>query len=170
MNKHIGSSFNDFLESEYIQESSEAEAVKRVIAWKLRQAIDSNQITKSELARRMKTSRSAVKRVLDPTSTGITLTTLEKAARASGMRLKMDLVAEWLQHSVLVKKSRPWEKRSCRLFSAQAHLSPNTKCRSPYYSVGRAIYMWKCRAHNVRNRHAQTSSHAPTGRSTQTQL
>jgi len=94
MNKHIGSSFDDFLESEHIQESSEAEAVKRVIAWKLQQAIDSKKITKSELARRMETSRSAVMRVLDPTSTGITLSTLEKAARAAGMRLKMDLVAE----------------------------------------------------------------------------
>ena len=94
MNKHIGSSFDDFLESEHIQESSEADAIKRVIAWQLQQAIDAKKITKSELARRIETSRSAVMRVLDPASTGITLSTLQKAARAAGMRLEMDLAAK----------------------------------------------------------------------------
>lgn len=92
MNKHIGSSFDDFLASEGQFELSRAEAVKRVIAWKLQQELDAKRITKTELALQMKTSRAAVNRVLDPTYTGNSLATLERAANASGMRLVIDLV------------------------------------------------------------------------------
>ncbi|HCH23386.1 MAG TPA: Fis family transcriptional regulator [Oceanospirillaceae bacterium] len=92
MNKHIGSSFDDFLEQEGTLEAIQAETVKRVIAWKLQEEINTKRITKTDLARRMETSRAVVDRVLDPTYTGNSLATLERAANASGMRLVIDLV------------------------------------------------------------------------------
>jgi hypothetical protein len=92
MNKHIGSSFDDFLEQEGTLEATQAETVKRVIAWKLQEEINTKRITKTDLARRMETSRAVVDRVLDPTYTGNSLATLERAANASGMRLVIDLV------------------------------------------------------------------------------
>ena len=92
MNKHIGSSFDALLEQEGTLETTQAEAVKRVIAWKLQEEINTKRITKTDLARRMETSRAVVDRVLDPSYTGNSLATLERAANASGMRLIVDLV------------------------------------------------------------------------------
>lgn len=91
MNKHIGSSFDEFLTQEGQFETTRAEAIKRVIAWKLQQEIDAKRLTKTQLAHHMKTSRAAVNRVLDPTYTGNSLATLERAASASGMKLVIDL-------------------------------------------------------------------------------
>ena len=42
MDKHIGSSFDDFLEDEGILAESEAVAVKRVIAYQVSQIMESN--------------------------------------------------------------------------------------------------------------------------------
>jgi len=50
-------------------------------------------ISQSELARRMKTSRSSVERLLDPSNPSVTLVTLERAASAIGKRLKVQLTA-----------------------------------------------------------------------------
>lgn len=91
MNKYIGSSFDDFLEQEGTLETTQAEAIKRVLAWKLQNQIDAKQISKTELAKRMNTSRAVVNRVLDPNYTGNNLATLERAAKASGMRLIVDI-------------------------------------------------------------------------------
>lgn len=49
-------------------------------------------LTKSEMAQRMKTSRPAVDRLLDPRNHSVTLSTLERAAAAVGKRLKIELV------------------------------------------------------------------------------
>jgi antitoxin HicB len=75
-----------------VLEETQAEAIKRIISQKLKKAIESKNITVSESARRIKTSRSNVNRVLDPTYAGITLTTLDRATTASGMKLKLELV------------------------------------------------------------------------------
>jgi hypothetical protein len=40
----------------------------------------------------MKTSRAAVDRMLDASNPSMTLTTLEKAARALGQRVKLELI------------------------------------------------------------------------------
>lgn len=92
-NKHIGGDFDDFLRDEGILEDAEAVAAKRVIAYQIAQAMESAHISQSELARRMKTSRSAVERLLDPTNPSVTLVTLERAATAVGKRLKIQLTA-----------------------------------------------------------------------------
>lgn len=90
-NKHAGSDFDDFLEEEGILAESEAVAVKRVIAFQMQEMMKKKHISKSELAKRMHTSRSALDRLLDPTNVSITLQTLEKAALALGKRLRIKL-------------------------------------------------------------------------------
>lgn len=92
-NKHIGSGFDDFLREEGLLEDAEAVAAKRVIAYQIAQEMEAAHISQSELARRMRTSRSAVERLLDPANPSVTLATLEKAASAVGKRLKVQLVA-----------------------------------------------------------------------------
>ncbi len=89
--KHVGSSFDEFLESEELLSEANAVAVKRVLAWKLKETMDKNELTKSEMAERMHTSRSALSRFLDPENISITLVTMEKAARAIGKRLEITL-------------------------------------------------------------------------------
>ncbi len=90
MNKSIGSSFDDFLEEEGILAETEAVAIKRVIAYQLAQLMDKPHISKTAMARQMKTSRSALDRLLDPKNTSITLQTLERAAHAIGKRLRIE--------------------------------------------------------------------------------
>jgi predicted XRE-type DNA-binding protein len=89
--KHIGSDFDDFLEQEGLLEDAEAVATKRVIAFQIAQEMKRTHLSKSELARRMKTSRPAVERLLDPTNRSVTLSTLERAASAVGKKLKVEL-------------------------------------------------------------------------------
>lgn len=49
MNKHIGSSFDSFLEEEDILAETSAEALKRVLAWQIKNFLDTNHITKATL-------------------------------------------------------------------------------------------------------------------------
>jgi len=94
MNKktYRGSDFRDFLKEEGILEEVEALALKRALAFQLRRLLKEKSLTKSEMAERMRTSRAAVDRLLDSSNTSITLTTLEKAARALGRKVKLELV------------------------------------------------------------------------------
>jgi antitoxin HicB len=92
MNKHIGSSFDDFLEEEGSLVETEAVALKRVISFQLEQEMQRAGLSKTELASRMDTSRSAVDRLLDPENHAVTLRTLERAAGVLGKRLKLELI------------------------------------------------------------------------------
>lgn len=91
MNKHIGSSLDDFLEEEGILEEASTVAVKRVLAWQLSQVMQDKNITKSLLAQNMATSRSSVDRLLDPENVSISLATMSKAAHALGKKLEIQL-------------------------------------------------------------------------------
>ena len=90
-NKHIGSSFDDFLQEEGILAEAEATAVKRIIAHQIEKEMEEHHISKSALARRMQTSRSSLDRLLDPKNESVTLLTLESAALALGKKLKVQL-------------------------------------------------------------------------------
>jgi antitoxin HicB len=92
MNKHIGSNFDDFLAEEGLLNNTEAVALKRVIAFQLEQEMTRFGLSKTELAHRMHTSRSAVDRLLDPENHSVTLRTLERAAGVLGKRLKLELI------------------------------------------------------------------------------
>jgi transcriptional regulator with XRE-family HTH domain len=50
------------------------------------------ELTKTQMATRMKTSRAAVDRLLDASNSSVTLNTLGKAARALGRKVKIELV------------------------------------------------------------------------------
>ncbi len=88
-NSHIGSSLDEFLESEDIQDACQAEAVKYVIAWQVGRYLSDNQISKSAFANALGTSRSQVDRLLDPNNTSVTLKTLASAAALMGKRLEL---------------------------------------------------------------------------------
>ncbi|MGZ6223716.1 MAG: helix-turn-helix domain-containing protein [Syntrophales bacterium] len=90
-NKHVGSNFDDFLEEEGILAKTEAVAVKRVIAFQVEQMMKEQNLSKTEMSRRMKTSRAALDRLLDPANQAVTLLTLDRAARALGRRLQISL-------------------------------------------------------------------------------
>jgi predicted XRE-type DNA-binding protein len=89
--KHIGSDLEDFLRDERLLEPVRATAIKRVIAFQIAQEMKRRQLTKSEMASRMKTSRPALDRLLDPANSPVTLSTLERAASAVGRRLRVEL-------------------------------------------------------------------------------
>jgi antitoxin HicB len=91
-NCHLGSSFDDFLEDDGILNEVTEVALKRVLAWQVEQAMKERGLTKSKMARSMQTSRAALDRLLDPEYESVTLRTLDKAARAVGKRIKIDLV------------------------------------------------------------------------------
>ena len=91
-NKHIGSNFDDFLEEEEILEECKEAAIKKVIAYQIKQFMDEKNITKTSLAKKMNTSRSSLDRLLDPKNESVTLHTLRKASHILGRKLKLELV------------------------------------------------------------------------------
>ncbi|HLA97161.1 MAG TPA: helix-turn-helix domain-containing protein [Anaerolineales bacterium] len=72
-------------------EEVEAVAVKRVLAFQIKELMEKQYLTKTEMARRMKTSRAALERLLDPENRSVTLYTMDKAARSLGKRLRLTL-------------------------------------------------------------------------------
>lgn len=90
--KHLGSTLDDFLEEEGILEVATARAQKKVLIWQLEEAMKAARISKSEMARRMRTSRSHLDRLLDPDNDKVQLDTLQKAAAAVGKQIKLELV------------------------------------------------------------------------------
>lgn len=85
--KHIGSNFDDFLAMEGLLEESEAVAVKRVLAYALKEKMEAENISLSRLAKELQTSRTAIDRIFDVNNTSITLCTMEKVAKYVGRRL-----------------------------------------------------------------------------------
>jgi DNA-binding phage protein len=89
--RNIGSDFDAFLEEEGLLEETTVRAVKRYIAYRLAERMSEARLSKSEMARRMDTSRSALERLLDPDNPSVTLQTLQSAVQALGGRLKIEL-------------------------------------------------------------------------------
>ena len=92
-NRHRGNNFDDFLSQEGLLADAEAVAIKRVVAFQVAQMMKKQRISKTAMARRMKTSRSALDRLLDPENGSVTLQTLERAAQALGKRLRVEFAA-----------------------------------------------------------------------------
>jgi antitoxin HicB len=70
----------------------EAVAIKEVLAWQIAEAMKTNNLSRSALAVRMKTSRSQIGRLLDPMDGNVTISTLQRAARIVGRSLRLELV------------------------------------------------------------------------------
>ncbi len=88
---YVGSSFDEFLREEGILEEVERVAVKRVLAYQIAELMEKQSISKSEMANLMKTSRSALERLLDPENNSVTLSTMERAAHVLGKELRLVL-------------------------------------------------------------------------------
>ena len=91
-NRHIGSSFEDFLKEEGTYEETTIHAIKRVLAWQIEQEMKTQGLTKVEVAKRMHTSRAQLDRLLDPENDKVQLDTLQRAAHAVGRKLHLELV------------------------------------------------------------------------------
>ena len=91
-NRHIGSDFDEFLREEGLYDQTQAVAVKRVLAYELERNMQRAQLTKTDMAKRMGTTRAQLDRLLNPENPSTTLQTLVKAAGAVGKRVKISLV------------------------------------------------------------------------------
>jgi len=61
MSKHIGSSFDDYLDEEGLLAEAEAIAVKRVIAFQLEELMKQQKLSKTQLAKRRERSKFRVR-------------------------------------------------------------------------------------------------------------
>jgi DNA-binding Xre family transcriptional regulator len=90
-NPRIGSSLDDLLAEDGTLDKLNRRASKKVLVWQLSQAMKKDGITKTIMSERMRTSRAALDRLLDPKNSSVTLSTLERAAAAVGKRLHIEL-------------------------------------------------------------------------------
>ncbi len=82
---HVGQDFDEFLAEEGIAGVVEARAIKKVVVALLKKS----GTTQVELAEHLHTSRTQVRRLLDPDNTSITLSTLQRAADVAGHHLDL---------------------------------------------------------------------------------
>jgi antitoxin HicB len=80
---YVGQDFDAFLAEEGLSAEVEARAIKKVVVAMLKKT----GLTQVELAERLHTSRTQVRRLLDPDCTSITLSTLQRAADVTGNKL-----------------------------------------------------------------------------------
>ena len=85
-----GSTLDDFLAEESLLEEASERALKRVLAWRIEQAMQAQNLTRTAMAQRMGTSRAQLDRLLDPDNHSVTLHTLQRAA-AVGRKLRLEL-------------------------------------------------------------------------------
>ena len=90
--KNKGTSFDGWLHEESIREEVTVAAIRRVLARQVAAAMERDGITKTEMARRMRTSRGTLDRLLDAENGSVALSTLCKAASAVGREVSLDLV------------------------------------------------------------------------------
>jgi DNA-binding Xre family transcriptional regulator len=91
-NPHRGSSLDDFLKEEGVFEKMQATAIKEVLAWQIARAMEARKLSRKGMAEAMGTSRSQISRLLDPKDGNVTLSTLERAARIVGRKVRLELV------------------------------------------------------------------------------
>lgn len=92
MKKQARDELEDLFEELGELEEVRALTRKKIVADELRKAMKAQKVTPAEMARRMKTSRPTVYRLLDPAEPGATLDTLERASAALGLELQIHLV------------------------------------------------------------------------------
>ena len=83
--------FDEFLAGQGMLEACEDHAIKEIIAAQIVEAMQTQGLTKTLMAARMKTSRRQLDRLLDPASSSVTLDTLRRAATAVGRTLRVEL-------------------------------------------------------------------------------
>ena len=91
-NIHRGTDFSDLLADEGIRAEVEVLALKRAVALQLQQILEQEQMTKTQLASLMKTSRASLDRILDPGNPSLTVASLGKAAAALGKKVELRFI------------------------------------------------------------------------------
>ena len=91
-NLHMGSSLDSWLAEEGWLEEFQAASIKKVLAGQIARAMKTRKLTKQGMADRMGTSRAQLNRLLDPADGNVTLNTLQRAARAVGCKVRLELV------------------------------------------------------------------------------
>jgi predicted XRE-type DNA-binding protein len=86
----IGQNFDEFLKEEGLFEEVDELATKKLLAFQLKQAMEDQRLTKSSIAKKMKTSRVAIDNILDP-SYNTSIETLERFAHVLGKKLTISL-------------------------------------------------------------------------------
>ena len=87
----LGQNFAQFMEEQGLRDEAEELAAKKVIAAQLKQEMERQNLTKSAVAKRMRTTRTAVDNALDP-AFNTSISTIERFARALGKRVSIALV------------------------------------------------------------------------------
>jgi len=90
-NPHLGSTFDSFLKEEGIFDDVMMTVTKRMLARRLAELMKKQRVTKSAMAKRMRTSRAALDRLLDAENTSVTLQTMGRAAAVLGKELSITL-------------------------------------------------------------------------------
>jgi antitoxin HicB len=90
-NPHLGSSFESFLKEDGIYDEVIVAVTKRMLARRVAELMKKQRVTKSTMAKRMRTSRAALDRLLDADNTSVTLQTMGRAAAVLGKELSITL-------------------------------------------------------------------------------
>ena len=87
----VGQDFSDFMKEQGLYEEAQELASKKVIAAQLKAEMEKQKLSKSEVAKRMHTTRSAVNNALDP-AFNTSLSTLQRFASVLGKSVSLTLV------------------------------------------------------------------------------
>ncbi|MDR0501963.1 MAG: helix-turn-helix domain-containing protein [Treponema sp.] len=88
--KGIGQNFDEFLKEQDIFDEVNELAAKKIITYQLKQAMQEQNLTKSAIAKKMKTSRVAIDNILDP-AFNTSIDSLERFAYVLGKKLTISL-------------------------------------------------------------------------------
>lgn len=90
-NIHAGSNFDDFLKEEDIFEHCQEVGAKYAFVMQLKDEMEKQKLSKEEFAKRIRTSRSALDRLLDPNKPS-NIRSLINAAAAVGKHLRIYMI------------------------------------------------------------------------------
>jgi hypothetical protein len=88
--KRIGQNFDDFLDEQDIYDEVKELAAKKIIALQLQRELEAQNVSKSQIAKKMRTSRAAIDNILDP-SYNTSLGSLARFAGLLGKKLSITL-------------------------------------------------------------------------------
>ncbi len=89
--KGVGQDFSEFMKEQGLYEEAQELASKKVIAAQLKAEMEKQNLSKSEVAKRMHTTRTAVDNALDPTF-NTSLSTIQRFASVLGKKVSLTLI------------------------------------------------------------------------------
>ncbi len=89
--KGVGQDFSEFMKEQGLYEEAQELAAKKVIAAQLKAEMEKQNLSKSEVAKRMHTTRTAVDNALDPTF-NTSLSTIQRFASVLGKKVSLTLI------------------------------------------------------------------------------